>query len=125
MRERHYRVEGRSEYEAQSTLAAAGEHLPCFTPEQWREWHLAARQVKRHEHRDTAIHACMDCTPEYQARMLAQQKCVHPTVYFARRYGEGLTGIRPTPLVTEAQADEQPAPLKKPRKTYTKRSTAK
>jgi hypothetical protein len=121
MRGRHYRVEGRSEYEAQSTLATAGECLPCFTPEQWREWHLAARQVKRLEHRDTTSHPCMDCTPEHQARMLAQEKCAHPTVYFARKYGEGLTGIRPPPLVTEPQ----PAPLKKPRKPYTKRSTAK
>ena len=70
------------------------EHLnfipSCFTPDQWREWHSAARYAMP----DKKSTYCQDCTPEYQARMILENRCAHKCVTFKIMPDEGLCGVR-------------------------------
>lgn len=50
--------------------------LRCFTITQWVQWHAA-------KIRPNAIdYACVDCSPEFKARMEAKGKCDYPCVKF-------------------------------------------
>jgi len=50
----------------------------CFPVEDWREWLRAA-----HTERPGVLDfACIDCTPEFKARMMAAGKCSWPCVQF-------------------------------------------
>lgn len=59
--------------------------LPCFSPDQWDEW-LADEYrrtqddpgLRRAFSRGTYSCPCLDCTPDYQARMEEQGRCCPP-----------------------------------------------
>jgi len=67
--------------------ALNSERPPCFDSErQWREWnyyHQVAGSLARGEH------FCTDCSPEYQATMVQEGRCLYPTLVQFRN-GEGL-----------------------------------
>jgi hypothetical protein len=50
----------------------------CATDEQYREWREAARNSRP----SISAWFCTDCTPAYQKKMLAQEKCVRPEIKF-------------------------------------------
>ena len=53
----------------------------CFDDQQWADWMEASRAyVATRNGRDTAgqYRWCRDCTPEYQAQMVAQERCANP-----------------------------------------------
>jgi hypothetical protein len=52
--------------------------LPCFTHEQYRSWSSVDRLIGKREQ----VSPCHDCTAEYQAQMIAAERCVHPEVTF-------------------------------------------
>jgi len=59
----------------------------CFdSDEQFNKWREMARIVKPRSY-------CSDCTPEYQAEMICQHRCLHPYVVFKVANGF-LTGMR-------------------------------
>ena len=67
-------------------------HYPCATHDQYAEWKSAAR-----------LHSpafpgwfCTDCTPEFQERMKADNKCVRPEIKFRVTPYEGVEGFIPT-----------------------------
>lgn len=63
----------------------------CFDDvEQWREYQKAWRLSKG----NTKINYCNDCTPEFQHRMVVEQRCAHPRTNFEVKGGE-LIGVRP------------------------------
>ena len=55
-------------------------------------WHLAAWRAEAGEH----LAPCVDCLPEFQARMQRRHRCRHPDVVFVEENGE-LVGRLPTP----------------------------
>lgn len=55
-------------------------------------WHLAAWRAEAGER----LAPCVDCLPEFQARMQRQHRCRHPEVIFVEENGE-LVGRLPTP----------------------------
>jgi hypothetical protein len=67
----------------------------CFTDEEWATWSVAARSWFA---KPPADHfACIDCTPEFKARMLLEGRCSWPDVVFVQ--GEdGLEGRRVFPI---------------------------
>lgn len=69
---------------------------PCFTPEQWVLW-----RTPHHSVRMPAKHCCEDCTPEYQAEMLAAKRCDHPETIFIRDADGFISGHRPPPPSTQ------------------------
>lgn len=67
-------------------------HPPCFdSKEQWQQWHIAD-EVATHGR----TQYCADCTPQYQIRMIDENRCVHPQVKFYKING-GLTGCTHPP----------------------------
>ena len=64
----------------------------CFTPAQWVLWRTPHNSV-----RTPAKHCCEDCTPEYQAEMLATERCQHPETTFSRDADGFVSGHRPPP----------------------------
>jgi hypothetical protein len=53
-------------------------YYKCATDEQYREWREAARNSRP----SISAWFCTDCTPAYQKKMLAQEKCVRPEIKF-------------------------------------------
>lgn len=51
----------------------------CFTVEDWHRWHGQSRM----QHTPKPHSPCEDCTPEYQAKMIAANRCDHPHVTFS------------------------------------------
>lgn len=62
----------------------------CFEPEQWTLW-----RTPHHGVRVPAKHCCEDCTPDYQAEMLAAKRCDHPETIFIRDADGFISGHRP------------------------------
>jgi len=60
--------------------AVARLHYSCATAAQYNEWKGWARL--RLPNLDAWF--CADCTPQYQAKMKAQNKCVRPYIKFKR-----------------------------------------
>lgn len=58
--------------------AVANMYYPCATAAQYDEW----RERARLSHPNRAAWFCADCTPQYQAKMKAQDKCVRPYIKF-------------------------------------------
>lgn len=56
-------------------------------------WHLAAWREEAGER----LAPCVDCLPEYQARMRTMHRCRHPEAVFVEEAGE-LVGRLPTPV---------------------------
>lgn len=70
-------------------------------------WHLAAWR----EEAGDRLAPCVDCLPEYQARMVRLQRCRHPEAVFVEEAGE-LVGRLPTPVGLSRfgrQSDIEPA----------------
>lgn len=64
----------------------------CFdTEEQYRIWVTMAKV----SHQFTKVQHCLDCTPEYQARMLAAGRCACPEIRFGRDKDGFICGYRP------------------------------
>lgn len=62
----------------------------CFTEDQWRAWNANAQLAP-----PTAKHGvCADCTPAFQQRMLAENRCDHPGVLFELDADGALVGKR-------------------------------
>jgi len=64
---------------------------PCFEPVQWHQWRMplpGARLPRPHSF-------CDDCTPDYQAKMLAAMRCLHPETVFIRDADGFISGHRP------------------------------
>ena len=55
-------------------------------------WHLAAWRAEAGEH----LAPCVDCLPDFQARMQRAHRCRHPEVLFVEEDGE-VVGRLPTP----------------------------
>jgi hypothetical protein len=53
-------------------------HYPCATAAQYNEWKERARLSRP----NLSAWFCTDCTPQYQAEMKAQNKCVRPEIKF-------------------------------------------
>lgn len=64
---------------------------PCFTVAQWVLWRTPHNAV--HVPRPKSY--CEDCTPEYQAEMLAAKRCDHPETTFIRDADGFISGHRP------------------------------
>lgn len=69
---------------------------PCFTVAQWVLWRTPHNSVRM-----PAKHCCEDCTPEYQAEMLAAKRCDHPETIFIRDADGFISGHRPPPPSTQ------------------------
>lgn len=54
---------------------------PCFTRHEFREWVNTARAAYRPENPTRSF--CYDCTPEYQAQMKLEGRCIRPETEFA------------------------------------------
>ncbi len=81
-------------------LRAAGANAPtpaCFPSDSdWREYEVLsanARFGSRARKQPLGANPCLDCTPEYQARMLAAGKCAHPETVFIKRRDSGVEGV--------------------------------
>jgi hypothetical protein len=61
-------------------IAPASLDLKCCTSKQYREWLTAARSAPP----DPKIGFCEDCTPDYQASMRKDGRCVRPKIMFFR-----------------------------------------
>lgn len=72
----------------------------CFTPEQWELWRSAARQAISGFGRPKNF--CEDCTPAYQAEMMAANRCQHPGTTYKRDADGFLCGVRPQELREDA-----------------------
>jgi hypothetical protein len=60
-------------------VSYAGPKPACFdSQEQYASW----RELARMTHVGTASGACVDCTPEFQQRMIKQKRCENPHVEF-------------------------------------------
>lgn len=60
------------------------DHPKCFdSQQQYDEWHNVATSVYHYKH-DRVTPYCVDCTPEYAARMREAGRCEHPDVIFYR-----------------------------------------
>lgn len=71
---------------------------PCFeSPKQYRLWRaeadVSARAMGERELLERCGH-CLDCTPEYQHRMKAEARCLHPETRFVRGEDGLLRGER-------------------------------
>jgi hypothetical protein len=53
-------------------------YYPCATAAQYDEWRERARLSRP----NLSAWFCTDCTPQYQAKMKAQNKCVRPYIKF-------------------------------------------
>lgn len=70
---------------------------PCFTAEQWMDWRTPHNSVRM-----VAKNYCEDCTPDYQAEMLATGRCIHPETIFIRDADGFISGHRiPQPRTQE------------------------
>ena len=70
-------------------------------------WHLAAWRAEAGEH----LAPCVDCLPDFQARMQRLHRCRHPDVIFVEEAGE-VVGRLPTPSGLSrygAKSDVDPA----------------
>ena len=70
-------------------------------------WHLAAWRAEAGEH----LAPCVDCLPDFQARMQRLHRCRHPDVIFIEEEGE-VVGRLPTPAGLSrygAKSDVDPA----------------
>lgn len=56
----------------------ASMYYPCATAAQYNEWRERARLSRP----NLSAWFCTDCTPQYQAKMKAQGKCVRPEIKF-------------------------------------------
>lgn len=57
----------------------AGSKPACFdTQDQYDQWKVLARLALS----GSRYGACVDCTPEFQQRMIRQKRCENPTVEF-------------------------------------------
>lgn len=83
--------QARQQDQARAPYQQAASVCPrCFTPEQWVLW-----RTPHHSVRVPAKHCCEDCTPEYQAEMLAAKRCDHPETTFIRDADGFISGHRP------------------------------
>ena len=67
-------------------------YYKCATDEQYREWREAARNSRP----SISVWFCTDCTPAYQKKMLAQEKCVRPDIRFKLDEDGGHAGFVPS-----------------------------
>lgn len=51
----------------------------CCSPEDWREW---SKSKTANYGPNVVDQICVDCTPEYKAKMMAQGRCDWPCVEF-------------------------------------------
>lgn len=70
--------------------ASVSARPPCFTVAQWVLW-----RTPHNSAHVPAKHCCEDCTPEYQAEMLAAKRCDHPETTFIRDADGFISGHRP------------------------------
>lgn len=65
----------------------------CFAQKDWDNWRapIGGVQLRR------PSSFCEDCTPEYQAQMLAVKRCEHPETIFSRDADGFISGRRPPP----------------------------
>lgn len=64
----------------------------CFSLREYKDWLAAARAFPGGKGR-TTTNVCLDCSPTYQAEMIAAGRCDHPNVVFRYVAGE-FVGIR-------------------------------
>lgn len=72
----------------------------CFTPRQWAEWKVFARQVKP----SSRSGYCEDCTPEYQAKMTDAGRCGYPGAVFVTDADGMIKGVRRPSYAEEMRA---------------------
>lgn len=66
----------------------------CFeSAEQMRRWRDAATQSCDRDSLKRSRY-CVDCTPEYQQRMKAQRRCLHPDTTFTTDPDGLICGVR-------------------------------
>ena len=59
----------------------------CFNSEQeWEDWCRYA-DASTTGKRGVRCHFCTDCTPEYQDKMVKENRCAHPDVKFIKMHG--------------------------------------
>jgi hypothetical protein len=70
-------------------ISVARMYYSCATADQYNEWRERARLSRP----NLSAWFCTDCTPQYQAKMKAQNKCVRPEIKFKWvREEEGVDG---------------------------------
>ncbi len=81
----------------------------CFEPIEWAQWREAATSPNLQPPQSP----CEDCTPEYQAAMLAAKRCEHPEATFERDAQGFVRGVLPA-MVAEpgAKTTQLPRPKK-------------
>ena len=69
---------------------------PCHNDDEW-EHYIEDEAASVDDTTTPPSHSgyCQFCTPEYQAEMIAQRKCVHPNVTFRLDEEGGVEGVRP------------------------------
>jgi hypothetical protein len=65
------------------------ERPDCFSKADWDAWSRESRRSVP----DSRDHACVDCMPQFKARMMAVGRCSWPCVVFVEKDG-GLEGHR-------------------------------
>lgn len=85
----------------------------CFEPIEWVQWRNAATfpSLVRHPPQSP----CEDCTPQYQADMLAAKRCEHPEATLERDAQGFVRGVLP-PTAAEPITKTPPANTKKAQK---------
>jgi hypothetical protein len=71
----------------------------CFDAVQWKRWRDAAIDPKLPVPRSL----CEDCTPEYQAAMLAANRCQHPEAIFNRDAHGFVQGVLPVEVIAKTR----------------------
>jgi hypothetical protein len=73
----------------------------CFEPIEWVQWRTAA--INPSLVRQPPQSPCEDCTPEYQAAMLAAKRCEHPEATFERDAYGFVRGVLPVEEIAVAR----------------------
>lgn len=62
----------------------------CFdSPEQLQSWHQAMMQSKNTSY---SVWVCIDCTPNFQKKMIEQGRCENPHIKFKQEYEHKTAG---------------------------------
>lgn len=95
---------------ARDALKRFAHRYPCATPAQYKAWIDTVRAAKHisgaeaepdvpREARASMLPSCWfctDCTPDYQAKMIKEERCLHPEIQFRTDKDKFMEGYVPS-----------------------------